>query len=238
MSFSRKLLKSSCKIGPLIISVAEPEQANHMIDAGLIYGYELYNCELYDGNCVVTQCFQCYLYRHEAGKCRNTRRCGFCRALGHATNECIGKDDARSYKCVPCRGRHKSWSRDCLVHKKHVEAAQAAYNQRPARYQTCGPGPALRVARPTRQREPVVQVPSTQDAVSTLAFSFADTSSTFTASNGWKTVQGKRNQSCEPSVNGVAKPVQKKGRPLGSTRASQNTLHLSQYSIGPTQTQD
>jgi hypothetical protein len=73
MSFSRKLLKSGRKTGPLIISVAEPEQANYIIDAGLIYGYELHNCEPYDGNCVVTQCFQCYLYGHEAGKCRNTR---------------------------------------------------------------------------------------------------------------------------------------------------------------------
>ena len=57
MSFSRKLLRSGRKTGPLIISVAEPEQANHIIDAGLIYGYELHNCEPYDGNCVVTQCF-------------------------------------------------------------------------------------------------------------------------------------------------------------------------------------
>jgi hypothetical protein len=71
MSFSRKLLKSSCKIGPLIISVVELEQANYMIDVGLIYGYELHNYEPYDGNYVVTQCFQCYLYRHEARKCRN-----------------------------------------------------------------------------------------------------------------------------------------------------------------------
>jgi hypothetical protein len=57
MSFLRKLLKSGRKTGLLIISVAELEQANHMIDAGLIYGYELHNCEPYDGNCVVTQCF-------------------------------------------------------------------------------------------------------------------------------------------------------------------------------------
>ena len=54
MSFSRKLLKSSCKTGPLIILVAELEQANYMIDAGLIYSYELYNCKLYNRNCVVT----------------------------------------------------------------------------------------------------------------------------------------------------------------------------------------
>ena len=54
MSFLRKLLKSGCKIGPLIISVAELEQANYIIDTGLIYRYKLYNCKLYNRNCVVT----------------------------------------------------------------------------------------------------------------------------------------------------------------------------------------
>ncbi len=37
MSFSRKLLKSGCKTGLLIISVAELEQTNYIIDVGLIY---------------------------------------------------------------------------------------------------------------------------------------------------------------------------------------------------------
>jgi hypothetical protein len=54
MFFSRKLLKSGCKTGLLIILVAELEQANYMIDTGLIYRYKLYNCELYNRNCVVT----------------------------------------------------------------------------------------------------------------------------------------------------------------------------------------
>ena len=57
MSFSRKLLKSGCKTGPLIISVVELEQANYIINAGLIYRYKLYNCKLYNRNYIVTQCF-------------------------------------------------------------------------------------------------------------------------------------------------------------------------------------
>ena len=134
MSFSRKLLKSGCKTGPLIILVVELEQANYIIDVGLIYRYKLYNCKLYNRNYIVTQCFQCYLYRHKARKCRNTRQCRFYRAIGHATNECIGKNDVGLYKCVPCQGWHKLQSRDCLVYKKHIEATQAAYNQRLARY--------------------------------------------------------------------------------------------------------
>ena len=108
VAFSRKVIQAGCKTGLLIISVAEPEQANRLINAGLIYGYKLHNCEPYDGNCVITQCFRCYNYRHKAGKCRNTQRCGFCGSLGHATNNCIGKEDTGMYRCIPCRGKHNS----------------------------------------------------------------------------------------------------------------------------------
>src|SRR5438045_3421016 len=236
-AFSRKLLRSGRKIGPLIISVAEPEQANCLIDAGLIFGYELHNCEPYEGNCVVTQCFNCYNYGHEAGKCRNTGRCGFCGAPGHATNECIGKDDPGTYRCVPCRGKHQSWSRDCSVRKKQVEAAQAAYNQRPARYQTYGQGnrssEQTPVLRPTRVVEPTVQVPGTQEPAPIPAntpatmpeFTFTSPHTAFTPASGWTTVRSKRNQSREPSINGGIQPV-KRGRPFGSTKAAHNMREL------------
>jgi hypothetical protein len=36
VAFTKRLLQSGCTTGPLIISVAEPEQANRLIDAGLI----------------------------------------------------------------------------------------------------------------------------------------------------------------------------------------------------------
>ena len=54
MSFLRKLLKSSCKTGLLIILVTKLEQANYIINVGLIYRYKLYNYKLYNRNYVVT----------------------------------------------------------------------------------------------------------------------------------------------------------------------------------------
>jgi hypothetical protein len=36
MAFTKRLLQSSCTTRPLIISVAEPKQANRLIDASLI----------------------------------------------------------------------------------------------------------------------------------------------------------------------------------------------------------
>jgi hypothetical protein len=135
VTFTKKLLRSGRTTGPLIISVTEPEQANRLIDAGLIWQYELHDCEPFDGDCVITQCFKCYQYGHTGQRCRNTQRCGFCAAPGHATNDCIGKEDCTKHLCVSCQGNHTSWARECLVRAKHAEAAKLAYINRPARYQ-------------------------------------------------------------------------------------------------------
>lgn len=143
VAFTKRLLKSGWATGPLIISVTEPEQANRLIDAGLIWSYELYNCEPFVGDCVVTQCFKCYQYGHVGHKCYNIQRCGFCAGTGHATNDCQGREDNMKHQCVQCKGKHPSWDRSCPVRAGRVEAAQAAYNTRPTRYQSCAsPGPA------------------------------------------------------------------------------------------------
>jgi hypothetical protein len=54
VAFSKRLIQSGCTTRPLIISVAEPEQANSLIDAGLIWHHELHDCEPFNGDCVVT----------------------------------------------------------------------------------------------------------------------------------------------------------------------------------------
>jgi len=54
VAFAKKLLWSGRTTGPLIISVAEPEQANCLIDAGLVWHHGLHDCEPFEGNCVVT----------------------------------------------------------------------------------------------------------------------------------------------------------------------------------------
>jgi hypothetical protein len=94
VAWTRKLLRTGQKIGPLHISVAEPEQANVLIRSHLIWDYELHDCEPFIGECQVTQCFQCYQYGHLARMCRNTPRCGFCAGPSHATNDCMVKEDS------------------------------------------------------------------------------------------------------------------------------------------------
>jgi hypothetical protein len=135
VAFSKRLIRSGRTTGPLIISVAKPEQANSLIDADLIWHHELHDCEPFNEDCVVTQCFKCYKYGHVGHNCRNTQRCGHCAAPGHASNDCLGKEDRTKYQCVNCRGKYQSWARECPERKKQTAAAQEAYNQRPVRYQ-------------------------------------------------------------------------------------------------------
>jgi len=54
VAFTKKLIRSSRKTSLLVVSVAEPEQANRLIDARLILGYELHSYELYNRNYIVT----------------------------------------------------------------------------------------------------------------------------------------------------------------------------------------
>jgi hypothetical protein len=58
VAFSKKLLRSGCTTGPLVISVAEPEQANRLIDTGLVWHCELHDCEPFNGDCIGYTVFQ------------------------------------------------------------------------------------------------------------------------------------------------------------------------------------
>ena len=134
VAFTKKLIWSSRKTSLLVVLVTKPEQANRLIDTRFILSYELHSYELYNRNCIVTQCFNCFVYKHLARNYRNTTCCGSCKALGYTTNDCIGIKDSKRHRCIPCKGNYQSWARECLVQKKQVVAAQAVYNIQPIRY--------------------------------------------------------------------------------------------------------
>lgn len=137
VGWSKKTIKSHKKTGPLHIGVAEPEQANYLVDNGILYGSELHDCEVFYGDCQVTQCFQCQAYGHTAKHCRNTVRCGFCAAIGHKTGDCPKKEDSQAHRCAVCKGlpKHTAWARECPERRTRVAAARRAYLNRPARFQ-------------------------------------------------------------------------------------------------------
>ena len=135
VGWAHKTLKYHKKTGPLHIGLAEPEQANLLIDQGLLLGSELHDCEVFYGDCRVTQCFKCHSYGHTAKHCQNMARCGHCAAIGHKANECPKKDDGTARRCTVCKGKHVAWARECPVRRKQVEAARQAYINRPTKFQ-------------------------------------------------------------------------------------------------------
>lgn len=222
VSFSKRLIRSGRKTGPLIIAVAEPEQANSLIDAGMILGYELHSCEPYDGKCQITQCFKCFSYGHMAKHCRNTARCGSCGAPGHTTNDCIGKDDPGKHKCVVCRGNHQSWARECPTRKKQVEAAQTAYTLRPSRYQE------------TKALQP--QARQFQFTAPMTAVNEAVSRELRPEEEPWITVRNKRVPNRTGQSSAGEPPAKRRGRPTLLSVAAKELADIREYSATPTST--
>jgi hypothetical protein len=136
VGWARKTLKYGKRIAALHIGIAEPDQANLLIDTGLLLDSELHDCELFDGSCYITQCFKCYQYNHTVKHCKGVGRCGFCGSAGHSSQDCNKKDDSTAFHCIPCRKQgHVSWARECPVRRQQVEKAQQAYASRPSKFQ-------------------------------------------------------------------------------------------------------
>ena len=219
VAFAKKLLRSGRTTGPLIISVAEPEQANCLIDAGLVWHHELHDCEPFDGNCVVTQCFKCYQYGHVARVCQNLLRCGCCAALGHVANDCLRKDDKSKHRCINCRGKHQSWARECPERAKRTTAARQAYDERPSRFQslaTLAPAaaPILAPAAPA----------SATPAIAQAKCSYQQPTVEDEEQEQWTQVGNRRTTS--PPTGPPEKRRKGPGRPLGSTKAAKNTKDI------------
>jgi hypothetical protein len=137
VGWARKVTQQRKKIASLYLGIAEPEQANLLIEQGLLYGSELHDCEVYYGNCQVTQCFRCYTYGHMAKHCQRVVRCGFCAAAGHKSNDCPKQGDPQAYRCAACKGnpKHTAWARECPTRQAQVADARQAYLSRPAQFQ-------------------------------------------------------------------------------------------------------
>ncbi len=137
VGWAKKTIVQGKKVAPLHIGIAEPEQANKLIDHGLLFGSELHDCEVFSGDCKITQCFKCYSYGHIVKHCRSVVRCGFCAGPGHVSNDCPSKEDHEKHRCAVCKGgpNHVAWARQCPVRQRQVAAARHAYLVRPTQFQ-------------------------------------------------------------------------------------------------------
>ncbi|RYN55410.1 hypothetical protein AA0117_g13290 [Alternaria alternata] len=115
----------------ITIEFTKPEDANKIIDEGLIWQGEVFQCERYERQCRVKQCFKCQRYGHIGTQCKATTACGHC-AQEHDTRDCPSRaGQAVTRKCAACRGEHEAWSRQCPTRKDEIAKARTAYEMRP-----------------------------------------------------------------------------------------------------------
>ena len=149
VQWPKKALRQGKTATCLIVDVATPEQANTLIDEGLLFHSELKECELYHGDCRVTQCYNCQKYGHTARVCRSQKKCGLCAAPGHDDKACNFRNDTTKHRCVNCNLNHPAWSSSCTARYEQVDKARLVYAARPRR---CQAGEDLRFACPFFRR--------------------------------------------------------------------------------------
>ena len=115
----------------VIIEFSKAEDANKIIDEGLIWQGEVFQCERYERQCRVKQCFKCQHYGRIGTQCKATIACGYC-AQQHESRDCPSKLERNiPRKCAACRGEHEAWSHQCPTRKEERAKARAAYDVRP-----------------------------------------------------------------------------------------------------------
>ncbi|KDN61236.1 hypothetical protein CSUB01_11874 [Colletotrichum sublineola] len=155
----------------IVVEFSKAEDANKLIDEGLIWQGQVFQCERYDRKCRLRQCFKCHTYSHIGTQCKATTTCGYC-AQEHMTRDCPSKNDTETpRKCAACHGEHEAWNGRCPTRIREKAKIRTAYNQR-SRYhlEQAAPQPALgpeartrpnpRTARPTLDRQPQENQPT------------------------------------------------------------------------------
>lgn len=121
------LTKSASSI---IVEFTKPEDANKIIDEGLIWQGEAFQCERYDRQCRLKQCYNCQKYGHIGTQCKASIACGYC-SEQHSSRDCPTKaDKSATRKCAACQGPHEAWNNRCPVRKTELCKIKAAYDIR------------------------------------------------------------------------------------------------------------
>ena len=111
----------------VIIKFARPEDANKIIDEGLVWQGELCQCELYEKQYRLKQCFNCQNYGHIGTQCKATTACGYC-AQEHNSRDCPSKAGRTgTRRCATCQGEHEAWSQQCPARKDELTRKRATY---------------------------------------------------------------------------------------------------------------
>jgi hypothetical protein len=114
----------------IVVEFTNPEMANAIIYAGMVWDGQIHICQLYDRACRVKQCFRCYNYGHIGTQCNAAQTCGYCSEL-HETKNCRQKGvEGFTPKCAVCTGAHTAWSNACPARKKEMGRVEQAKQTR------------------------------------------------------------------------------------------------------------
>jgi hypothetical protein len=110
----------------IVVEFTDPEMANAIIYAGMVWDGQIHQCQLYDRACRVTQCLRCHHYNHICTQCNASQTCGYC-AEQHETKHCKQKGvDGFTPRCAVCKGAHTAWSNACPARKKELGRVEQA----------------------------------------------------------------------------------------------------------------
>jgi hypothetical protein len=127
----KRALRLKKTASSLMLDVANPEGANALIEEGLVLDGELKEVERFDPQCLVTRCYNCQKYGHNAKNCRHPQMCGHCAAPGHTHETCPFRGDKTKQRCANCSGRHRAGSLECGKHMEEMSRAQRARETKP-----------------------------------------------------------------------------------------------------------
>jgi hypothetical protein len=115
----------------LLLEFTKPEDANKIIDEGLVWQGIFHDTERYERQCRLKQCFKCQKYGHIGTQCKAPPACGYC-AQNHNSRDCPSRTNQDTpKKCVCCRGTHEAWSSHCPIRKDQLARTKSAYENRP-----------------------------------------------------------------------------------------------------------
>jgi hypothetical protein len=114
----------------IVVEFTDPEMANAVIYAGMVWEGQIHQCQLYDRACRVKQCFRCNHYDHIGAQRNASQTCGYCAEL-HETKHCRHKGvEGFTPRCPVCKGGHTAWSNACPARKKELERVSQAKQNR------------------------------------------------------------------------------------------------------------
>ena len=118
------------------MDLARPQQANLLLQEGLVLGSIFHEGEVFHRDCQVTCCYACHGIGHTAKVCCCEVHCGYCAKKGHKDSACPEKEAKKRPQCINCNGAHPAWSAGCPTHQEAVLRAQRAFETRPMAFAT------------------------------------------------------------------------------------------------------